>query len=482
MRIGLFTEGTYPIISGGVSTWCEHLINGMPEHTFVPITLIGGTERARDGLPANVEEVTLIPMWGIERAPVPIVDWADARALGRILARLWGAVLPADGSQPDLTGFVAAIKELTFWRGHALGSLLSRHGSTRHILKAWNQRRLQLPTLPAMTLADAASAAAMVDRILALADRKFPEVDVSHVASNGSPSILALGRWWHNGTPIVVTEHGIYLRERLLAMADGELNWSTRAVIGAFLRLITRATYAEATAIAPVSNFNRDWELQLGADPQRTRTIYNGVDTTHYAPVQTEPADPTVVFVGRIDPLKALEVLVDAFALVRDRVPRVRLRIFGPTPAGNEAYLAALQEQVRLAGLEDTVTFEGAVPSSMIAFEAATVVALSSISEGLPYGVIEAMMAGRASVNTDVGGVAEIVGSDGSCGLVVPPRNPEALADALTALLLDPARRAALGHNARYRATELFNMADFLASYRDLYAHAHSGLTPAGQA
>ncbi len=204
----------------------------------------------------------------------------------------------------------------------------------------------------------------------------------------GRPSILALGRWWQHGTPpIVVTEHGIYLRERLLALAAGDLNWSTRSVIGTFLRLLTQATYAEAVAIAPpVSDFNRDWELYLGADPSRTRTIYNGVDTTGYRPIGSEPAEPTVVFVGRIDPLKALEVLVDAFALVRDRVPGARLRIFGPTPSGNEAYLASLQEQVRLAGLTESVSFEGAVESSMTAFEAATVVALSSISEGLPYG------------------------------------------------------------------------------------------------
>ncbi|WP_051215437.1 GT4 family glycosyltransferase PelF [Granulicoccus phenolivorans] len=472
MRVGLFTEGTYPVTSGGVSTWCEHLITGLPEHTFVPITLIGGTETARSGLPDNVAEVTLVPMWGHERAPVPIVDSGDAAALGRILRRLWTAVLPAEGDG-DLAGFTACLKELTGWRGHRLGSLLSRHGSTRHIIDAWTRHRTGRADLPVMTLADAAAAAAMVDRILALADRRFPEVDISHVASNGSPSILALGRWWQHGTPIVVTEHGIYLRERLLALAAGDLNWSTRSVIGTFLRLLTQATYAEAVAIAPVSDFNRDWELYLGADPSRTRTIYNGVDTTGYRPIGSEPAEPTVVFVGRIDPLKALEVLVDAFALVRDRVPGARLRIFGPTPSGNEAYLASLQEQVRLAGLTESVSFEGAVESSMTAFEAATVVALSSISEGLPYGVIEAMMAGRPSVNTDVGGVAEIVGRDGTCGIVVPPRDPEAFAAALTDLLTDPARRHALGRAARERATRLFNMADFLDAYRDLYRRAY---------
>lgn len=469
MRIGLYTEGTYPITRGGVSTWCEHLITGMPEHQFVPITVIGSDERALADLPSNVSDVTLIPMWDKVRPPVPVVDRRDSRALGTILARLWQVVLPAEQDAIRLDDFASCLRELTSWTGYSLPSLLSRSGSTRWILEAWEKHR-DPHGLPGMTLADAADAAAMVDRVLALADRTFPEVDVSHVASNGPPSLLALGRLWSRGTPILLTEHGIYLRERYLALAEGELNWSTRYVIGAFLRALSQLTYAEAAAIAPVSEFNRRWELRLGADPHRTRTVYNGVDVDRYTPIAGEPDVPTVLFVGRIDPLKGLEVLVDAFAIVHERLPQARLRLFGPTPPINEGYRDDLDALIQRRGLAPSVSFEGSVDSSMTAFEAGTVVALSSISEGLPYGVIEAMMAGRPTVNTDVGGVGEIVGRDGRCGLLVPPRDPAAFADALVGLLSDPEGRAAMGHSARQRATRLFNMTDFLDGYRSLYA------------
>ena len=87
------------------------------------------------------------------------------------------------------------------------------------------------------------------------------------------------------------------------------------------------------------------------------------------------------------------------------------------------------------------MTFAGPVASSRDAFAAGHVVALSSISEGMPYTVIEAMMCGRATVSTDVGGVAETVGD---AGLVVPPRDPRAFATACLELLTDPARRADL--------------------------------------
>ena len=480
MRIALFTEGTYPVVSGGVTTWCDHLVHGMPEHTFVPVTVIAGHEKALPDLPANVADVTLIPMWGRVRPAVPLVDLPDERHLSAMLAALWATVLPADGGRGDLAAFRSALQAFTGWRRHRLDALLKRVGSTRWILAAWREHRAARPDLPTMTLADASVAAAMVDRILALADKRWPEVDLSHVASNGPPSVLALGRWWNDGVPIVVTEHGIYLRERFLALAQSGMAWSSRYAIGTFLRLLNQLTYAEARAIAPVSEFNRTWELELGADRARTATIYNGVDTDDYRPLTSEPqGPPTAVFVGRIDPLKDLETMLDAFAHVHATLPEARLRLFGPVPAGNEAYAAALHEQVDRLGLGEVVSFEGPVPTAMRAFEAGHVVALSSISEGLPYSVIEAMMAGRPSVNTDVGGVAEIVGDDGRCGIVVPPRDPDALGAALTALLTDADRRSALGRAARARATELFSMDTFVARYRALYdAAAEIGQPP----
>lgn len=466
MRIGLFTEGTYPIVQGGVSTWCGHLMDGMPEHTFVPVTLVGGDVPRDLSVHANVRDLTLVPMWGRVPAPLPFVDAGDARRLRPLLAALWRAVLDAEA---DLDAFAAALAALTSWRGHSLASLLSRHGSAPHIAEGWRVLRAADPGLPSMTLADAVAAAEFCDRVLALADRDWPQVDVSHVASNGPPSVLALGRRWRDGTPILVTEHGIYLRERYLALADSGLAWSARFVIGAFLRRLTQLTYREATVVAPVSEFNRRWELELGAEPARTRTVYNGVDTRLYAPVDAEPETPTVVFVGRIDPLKGLETLVDAFAIVADEVPGAQLKLFGPTPETNRAYREGLEAQIDAAGLRDAVTFEGPVASSTLGFAEGHVVALSSISEGLPYGVIEAMMAGRPTVNTDVGGVGEIVGADGSCGLLVPPRDAAALARGLVAYLRDPALRSRTGRAARERAVRLFDMDDFIAAYRRLY-------------
>ncbi|GAA3009181.1 glycosyltransferase [Streptomyces drozdowiczii] len=121
-------------------------------------------------------------------------------------------------------------------------------------------------------------------------------------------------------------------------------------------------------------------------------------------------------------------------------------------------------------GGEGPVTFEEIggpeVPDLAQAYGAGGVVVLSSVVEGFPISLVEAMFCGRATVSTDVGAVVEVIGGT---GLVVPPRNPRALADACVALLRDPARRARLGAAARARALELFTVEQNLAAFRGIY-------------
>jgi glycosyltransferase involved in cell wall biosynthesis len=229
--------------------------------------------------------------------------------------------------------------------------------------------------------------------------------------------------------------------------------------------------------VLPVSDFNRRWSLHLGARPERVTTIRNGVQPELYAPVGEEPEVPTLSFVGRIDPLKDLHTLVRAFALVREQVPGARLRLFGPVPEGNEAYrdsVAALSAEL---GTSDAVTFEGPSAGSRPAIAAGSVVVLSSISEGMPFTVIEAMMCGRATVSTDVGGVAECVDPERRAGTIVPARDPEAFAQACVELLVDEPRRRAMGAAARSHALAHATLDRTLAAYRGAY-RAATGAAP----
>jgi hypothetical protein len=105
-------------------------------------------------------------------------------------------------------------------------------------------------------------------------------------------------------------------------------------------------------------------------------------------------------------------------------------------------------------------------PTLAEAYEAGTVIVLSSVVEGFPLSLVEAMFCGRATVSTDVGAVVEVIGGT---GLVVPPRNPRALAEACVTLLRDPERRERLGAAARARALELFTVEQNITAFHGIY-------------
>jgi glycosyltransferase involved in cell wall biosynthesis len=142
------------------------------------------------------------------------------------------------------------------------------------------------------------------------------------------------------------------------------------------------------------------------------------------------------------------------------------LRIFGTAPKGGEAYFRECVELVAQLGLEESVVFEGQCSDTRQAYVSGQIVALSSISEGLPFTVLEAMACGRPNVGTEVGGVGEAIGDT---GLIVPPRRPGELAQACLALLTDHERRRALGKAARRRALELFTIEHAVDTFDTIY-------------
>ena len=118
---------------------------------------------------------------------------------------------------------------------------------------------------------------------------------------------------------------------------------------------------------------------------ERLRTVYNGVDPAHFPPAGPEPAQPTISWAGRVDPIKDLETLIRAFALVRAEIPNAGCGMFGGTPAGNEAYRAAVRGARRLSsGWRRSAIFEGRVEDIQDAYAAGHVVVALEHLRGLP--------------------------------------------------------------------------------------------------
>jgi glycosyltransferase involved in cell wall biosynthesis len=307
-------------------------------------------------------------------------------------------------------------------------------------------------------------------------------VDLCHAASGGTAVLPGLLARHFTGVPLMVTEYGVHLRTHYLTAPDSPP--AVRSLLAAFQGRLAAEAYGRAEVVTAGNTHTRRWQERCGADRQKLRTVYPGMEARPFAEVGESPdcADPdTLVWVGRIEPAKDLVSLLHAFTEVRKQEPRTRLRIVG-APAGPEgaAYLGHCRtlaaqlfpdeaEGPHAAG-DNPVSFEEIggpeLPAVADAHASGAVTVLSSVVEGFPVGLVEAMLCGRATVSTDVGAVVEVIGGT---GLVVPPRNPRALADACVALLRDPQRRARLGAAARARALELFTVEQNIQAFHGLY-------------
>jgi glycosyltransferase involved in cell wall biosynthesis len=181
-----------------------------------------------------------------------------------------------------------------------------------------------------------------------------------------------------------------------------------------------------------------------------------GFEIVHYGiPAGPEPspppAEPRLAIVGRLIGIKGHEVLFRALSQARERLPGLELEVAGDGPLEAE-----LRATVAALGLEHAVTFLGRVAPAAPVLERAAVVVVPSFGEGFGLVALEAMERGRPVVASAVGGLPEIV-DDGRTGLLVPPGDPAALADAIVALAGDAAQVAAMGAAGRRRALEEFS-------------------------
>jgi L-malate glycosyltransferase len=232
---------------------------------------------------------------------------------------------------------------------------------------------------------------------------------------------------------------------------------------------IDNTTARLAAALVAVSEDTRRAYVEQGYPP-RIRVVYNGVDL---APGDANglreelaiPAHaPLVAEVGRLCDVKGQRELIDAIR----RVPEAHAVLVGADLEHGGAYEQALRRRADELGVADRVVFTGRRADAARVLAAADVVALPSWTEGLPLVVLEAMALGRAVVATRVGGTPELV-IEGETGLLVPPRDAGALADALRRVLSDDALRQRLGDAGRRRVEERFSATAMARDVLELY-------------
>ncbi len=238
------------------------------------------------------------------------------------------------------------------------------------------------------------------------------------------------------------------------------------------------AMYLPDQVIAVSEAMRREVMARLGLSPERVVAIPTGIDVASFDCPQARAAsrerlglasdDLAVVYAGRLAGGKGLEVLLEAVQHVAAVEDRIRLVVIGDGPL--EARLRELARQPGLVGRTVFTGFRLDVPDLLAA---ADMFVLPSLTEGLPQSVMEAMAAGKAVIATSVGGVPELVEPEVT-GLLVPPRDVQALASAILRLAGDQTLRESLGAHGRAVARRWFGVERMVEAYDALY-QAHLG-------
>ncbi|MEO1339278.1 MAG: DUF3492 domain-containing protein, partial [Myxococcota bacterium] len=261
-----------------------------------------------------------------------------------------------------------------------------------------------------------------------------PDTTITHATIAASSATACIVSKFEYATPMVLTDHGVYARERYIACSSAPFGLFAKRFLARLALLFSRLSYYYADVIAPCAHFNARWELPLGcvlpreepidfSDWDNTgivpslqsfpfieptydslvdlelmppyssttqfpwiRTIYNGVDTERFKPgpkPEKWQGIPTCVALARVFPLKDVHTMIKSCAVAKKRVPNVKYIVYGSLKA-DPPYVAGCNELIESLSLQENFSLAGYHSKPNEAFWEGDISVLSSISEGFP--------------------------------------------------------------------------------------------------
>jgi len=219
-----------------------------------------------------------------------------------------------------------------------------------------------------------------------------------------------------------------------------------------YIRTIGHTIFQDATNVICLTIQDARKIRGHGCPPEKIRVIPNGVDVDKFRPIGGE-VDGLILWGGRFVPQKGLEYLIKGLRIVAMKYPTVKLVMTGDGPL-----LPKIRGIVKRYKLMENVIFMGLQPREEIPsiINRTSIYALPSLNEGMPYALLEAMACGKPVIGTDIPGINNVV-THGRNGLLVLPRDPKAIANAVLTLLYDENLRRRLGRNARQLMVEKYS-------------------------
>jgi glycosyltransferase involved in cell wall biosynthesis len=514
--IMLFSEGTYPYVKGGVSSWILQLMKGLPDFTF-GVCFIGATPYL-DGepmeisyeFPPNLKHLEVHYLFNEEsNKDKPKKRIGDAKAFESV-KELYKSFRTNNGQIPEvLQNIDFYINEVTFedflhsrraW--DFLTEIYTQNcPDTPFIDYFWTLRNIHKPIW-----------------ILANIIKNLPKTKIYHSPSTGYAGFLGALSSYANNRPFILTEHGIYTRERKIDMLSADwieykkpallqlpedYNYIKKMWIN-FFDKIGLFCYYRSNHILSLFSGARDIQIAFNAPAERTAIIPNGVDVDTLMATMKErkdPPKPIITLIGRVVPIKDIKTFIRAMKILVETIPDAEGWIVGAVDEDKEYVMECQQMALALDLKKEIQEFDGnksllnaeeiEASSDKIKFfghsdikkilPKSALQTLSSISEGMPLVILEGFAAGVPCVATDVGSCRDLIEGGindediaiGKAGAITGIANPNALATEY-AKFLDfsnglwyEAQQVALKRVQKYYRQEMF-----LKEYKKLYTQA----------
>ncbi|MGE3624057.1 MAG: GT4 family glycosyltransferase PelF [Bdellovibrionales bacterium] len=480
--ICLILEGTYPYVSGGVSSWTHELIKMHPDLTFTLVALVSPnapTNKVYE-LPPNVVNLKTLRLQNLPEGKR--LSPSDEKAL---FVKLEAALrkLQSRATISDLADVIGCLAPLR----SKLGSkqLLDSPAMWELLLHIYESTMPKTPFLDYFW-----SWRGLFGGLFSILLADLPHAKVYHSMCTGYAGLMLARASLETNRPCIVTEHGIYTNERRIEIASADWIDDPRGVnlavsaggrerdlkdlwIDTFGNY-SRFCYDAADEIITLYEGNQEFQRMDGASARKMNVIPNGIDDAMYGSIERKPHPPTVALIGRVVPIKDIKTYIKAVQMLRQSVPDVVAYILGPADE-DPAYARECRALVEHLQLEETVIFTGKVDVRDY-FGIIDVNVLTSLSEAQPLVVLEAGAAGIPTVATDVGACHEmILGSSredphfGEGGAVVSLGSPQAVADALQRLLTDKDYYRNCSAAIRQRVSKFYSKKDQREAYATLY-------------
>ena len=466
MKICMIAEGCYPYVVGGVSGWINNLITSFPEHEFIMLAVV--SDRSVRGkfkytIPDNLTEVYEVYLNDSEWISHSKKNYKKARLSAKNQAALNSLLIGKDTDWETLTRLLQnqklsldALLMGPDFLDAAVKSYEIKNGEIVFSDFLWTMRSMYLPLFLAM-------------------HSYIPKADIYHCVATGYSGVLgAMAKIIYPDSRLVVSEHGIYTREREEEVIKAQ--WIAGIYKDIWIEQFKKMSlfaYHQADKVTSLYERARQLQIELGCPEDKTVVTPNGIDHLRFADVPMKQEDDEYINIGavlRVTPIKDVKTMIMAFGYAKNNNPKLKLWIMGPVDE-DEEYAKECFELVRDMQIKDVV-FTGRINTSEYIGKMDFTI-LTSISEGQPLTILESFAVRKPVIATDVGNCRGLIYGEtdnyGKAGVLTHIMNVEEIKDAILLLADNEQKRIEYGNNGYKRLIRKYTLVDMKNTYEGIY-------------